>query len=259
MKHFILNNEPDSDGIIRLEGKNYRYLIRTRRLAVGEFFPALLPCGKETLIKILSTGNNLLIGKCEEEKSLDNGLFCKSGIPPIILLQALPKGDKMDLIVRQAAESGISQIIPFVSEFSIGKANVGEKKFSRWERIVKEARQQSGSKVSTALHFPLTINEVFDYWGKINKDGALGLLFHHQGVEKISLHRYLKDDSKIIVMAIGPEGGFSETEVSQFLENGFKALTIGDTVLRTETAALYCAAAIKIILLEKDAWELNKV
>jgi 16S rRNA (uracil1498-N3)-methyltransferase len=59
-------------------------------------------------------------------------------------------------------------------------------------------------------------------------------------------------------MVIGPEGGFSDKEVSLFLENGFKVLTIGDTVLRTETAALYCAAAIRILLLEKDSWKLKQ-
>jgi 16S rRNA (uracil1498-N3)-methyltransferase len=178
--------------------------------------------------------------------------------PSIILLQSLPKGDKMDLIVRQAAETGISKIIPFVSEFSIGKANVGEKKFTRWERIIKEARQQSGSRIDTNLQLPLAINEVFDFWREI-KDEAIGLLFHQQGVEKNSLHGYLKGYPKIVVMAVGPEGGFSDAEVSLFIENDFKALTIGDTILRTETAALYCAAAIKIILLERDTWKLNKI
>jgi len=184
------------------------------------------------------------------------------------LFQALPKGDKMDLIIRQAAEGGIAEIVPFVSEFSVGRINTEGQKISRWERIIKEARQQSGSMISTTLHKPLNTKLLIDYWLSFKNDGALGLLFHHitvsqnlngtEGLEKKCLHRYLDINPKIVVIIIGPEGGFSETEVSLFLENDFKPITIGDSVLRTETASLYCAAAVKTILLEKDSWQLKK-
>jgi 16S rRNA (uracil1498-N3)-methyltransferase len=59
-------------------------------------------------------------------------------------------------------------------------------------------------------------------------------------------------------LAAGPEGGFSGAEVTRFLEAGFKAIRMGDTVLRSETAALYGIAAVRIILLERTAWMLKK-
>ena len=258
MKQFILNKEPDKNGIVQLDGSDYRYLIRVRRLAVGEFFPVILLNGKETLMQITSITNNVLTGKC----SIPNDPSENTGeiIPPIILFQALPKGDKMDLIVRQAAEGGIAEIVPFVSEFSIAKTKIDGAKFTRWERIIKEARQQSGSKTATTLHRLMRISEIFEYWSKIKDEKTTGLLFHHcqGGLEQKSLHGYLNSNPKAVVIAIGPEGGFSETEVSVFLENGFKPITIGNTVLRTETAALYCAAAIRVILLERNTWELKQ-
>jgi 16S rRNA (uracil1498-N3)-methyltransferase len=174
----------------------------------------------------------------------------------------MPKGDKMDLIARQAAEGGVTEVVPFVSEFSVAKTKTDGQKFTRWERIIKEARQQSGSRIATTLHKPLTIKELFEYWEELKTKGALGILFHHVpscALEQISLHGYLNIDSKVVVLAVGPEGGFSDSEVSLFLEKGFKTLTIGDTILRTETAAVYCAAAIRIILLERDSWKLDKV
>jgi len=88
---------------------------------------------------------------------------------------------------------------------------------------------------------------------------VLGLLFHHLPLAQSSLHGYLDRVPQAVVMAIGPEGGFSGLEVSRFLEAGFLPLTIGNTILRTETAALYCAASIRIILLEKDSWMLKQV
>jgi 16S rRNA (uracil1498-N3)-methyltransferase len=169
----------------------------------------------------------------------------------------------MDLIVRQAAESGITEIVPFVSEFSVARIPSAEgQKVNRWERIIKEARQQSGSRNSLLLHHPLKLNDLINYWKKLKSEGAFGLVFHHQvyqkGLEQKSLHEYLNINPKMVVFVIGPEGGFSDTEVSLFLENDFKPITIGDTILRTETAALYCAAAIRIILLERGTWELKK-
>jgi 16S rRNA (uracil1498-N3)-methyltransferase len=271
MKQFILNDEPDKNNKIQLKGDDYRYLVRVRRLAAGEYFPALLPNGEETQVQILSIDDNILLGKCSSPSLVPQTNPCGKSfgtIPPIILFQALPKADKMDLIVRQAAEGGISEIIPFTSEFSIAKTNADGQKFIRWERIIKEARQQSGSKISTVLHKPLTMSELFDYWRKLKNESTQGLLFHHptpaeiknlsaEGLEQKSLHEYLINNPQIVVLVIGPEGGFSEKEVTLFLENNFKLLTIGDTILRTETAALYCAAAIRILLLERDSWELK--
>jgi 16S rRNA (uracil1498-N3)-methyltransferase len=260
VKQFLLAKEPD-DGIVRLDGDDYRYLVRVRRLAPGEFFPALLPNGEETLIQVLSVEKGVLTGK---RVSAQNPQYSPSpSIPALLLFQALPKGEKMDLIVRQAAEGGITEIVPFVSEFSIAKASAGEQKFSRWQRIIREARQQCGSKIATAIRRPLSKEEMINYWKERKAARALGLLFHHQGLEKKTLHSYLDSsylDSvpEVIVIAVGPEGGFSGAEVSLFLENGFNPITIGDTILRAETAALYCAAAVRTILLERDSWQLKQ-
>jgi len=263
LKQFFLEDEPDKDNIVRLYGKDYHYLVRVRRLAINEVFSGVLPNGKETLIQILSVDNNTLTGKCLPSGEDAPNAALKKKLPSLILFQALPKGDKMDLIVRQAAEGGIAEIVPFVSDFSIAKTGVDGQKYARWEKIVREARQQSGSRLATAIRRPIdgknmTIGGLFKYWEELKKSGALGLFFHQQGLENQSLHSYLDNVSGFVVMAIGPEGGFSDTEVSAFLEKGFKPVTIGDTVLRTETAALYCAAAVRIILLERDSWELKQ-
>jgi 16S rRNA (uracil1498-N3)-methyltransferase len=268
MKQFILNSEPDRNGQVRLEGGDYRYLVRVRRLAPGECFPALLPNGEKVIIRIRSVDNQTLIGEISSAL-IDISMAAEvsaasasraSQSPPIILFQALPKGEKMDLIVRQAAEGALNEIVPFASEFSAaGTGKIGRQKFSRWERIIKEARQQSGSTAATTIRQPLSMDDLFAYWEQVKTNnaqdgGALGLLFHHLPLAKESLHRYLDNSPKIVVLAIGPEGGFSPAEAERFVAAGFKPFTIGDTILRTETAALYAQAAVRILLLEKDSW-----
>ena len=253
MKQFILSDEPDRKGQVHLKGNDYRYLVQVRRLAPGENFPVLLPNGSKAFVKVLSVNKHELKGEVLPALG-DN----QTRIPPIILFQAMPKGDKMDIIVRQAAEGGLSEIVPFVSEFSLGKRSFGNtNKFSRWERIIKEARQQSGSLTATKILQLKNIDEIFDYWDRIKtrEPDTLGLLFHQIPLEKSSLHGYLKECPGKVVLVIGPEGGFSESETGRFLAAGFKALVIGDTVLRTETAAVYAQAAVRILLLEKDFWK----
>jgi len=262
MKQFVLNSKPDKNGQLRFEGGDYRYLARVRRLAPGEYFPALLPDAADSVsVRVLSVDNRVLIGEISDEKPVRaESHISKNNLPPIILFQSLPKGEKMDLIVRQAAEGGLAQIVPFMSEFSAVKniKNTGLK-FTRWERIIKEARQQSGSLTMTVIRQPLSIDGLFAFWEELSAQnpGVLGLLFHHLPLEKASLHGYLNKKPEIVVLAIGPEGGFSDSEAQRFMTAGFKPVTIGETILRTETAALYAQAAVRVLLLEGDSWEMT--
>jgi 16S rRNA (uracil1498-N3)-methyltransferase len=260
MKQFVLNSKPDENGHLRFEGRDYRYLVKVRRLAPGEYFPALLPGAVDNVsVRVLSVDKHVLIGEISDENSVRAGSHVSKNVP-IILFQSLPKGEKMDLIVRQAAEGGLAQIVPFMSEFSAIKniKNTGFK-FTRWERIIKEARQQSGSLTPTVLRQPLSIDGLFAFWEEIKTQnpGTLGLLFHHLPLVKASLHSYLDKKPEIVALAIGPEGGFSNSEAWRFMDAGFKPLTIGETILRTETAALYAQAAVRILLLERDSWEMK--
>lgn len=72
MKRFILNREPDSSGMVRLEGDDYHYLVRVRRLAPGEFFPALLPGGAEVLVQVRSVEGGVLTGVLSTQR-VDSG------------------------------------------------------------------------------------------------------------------------------------------------------------------------------------------
>ncbi len=261
MKQFVLNSKPDKNGQLRFEGGDYRYLARVRRLAPGEYFPALLPGAVDSVnVRVLSVDKNVLIGEISDEKPVRvEPSVSRNNLPPIILFQSLPKGEKMDLIVRQAAEGGIEQIVPFMSEFSAIKNKNSWHKFTRWEKIIKEARQQSGSLTPTVIRQPLSIEGLFAFWEDLNAQnpGILGLLFHHLPLAKTSLHGYLYKKPEIVALAIGPEGGFSDSEAQRFITAGFKPLTIGETILRTETAALYAQAVVRILLLERDSWEMK--
>ncbi|MDR2758019.1 MAG: 16S rRNA (uracil(1498)-N(3))-methyltransferase [Spirochaetaceae bacterium] len=262
MKQFILPSPPDKQGRICLSGADYHYLVKVRRAAPGGVFDARLPSGETALVRVCSVEKNRLTGVCiprptgSEEADAPEGV----SLPPMVLFQALPKGSKMDLIVRQAAEGGLSEVVPFCSEFTVPRIGTkGEEKRERWQRIVKEARQQSNSPVSTAVRPPCTGDALGRYWQNLREQypRALGLLLHQAPLAKGSLHGYLSRDPELVVLAVGPEGGFSPGEAAWFLALGFNPIVIGNTIFRVETAALYAAAAVRTILLERASWMLK--
>jgi 16S rRNA (uracil1498-N3)-methyltransferase len=291
MKHFILSSPPGRDGLIRVTGKDFHYLARVRRLRPGDVFKALLPEGGEVPVRVRSLEGAVLTGEClsgngagsfpagtpplqlpPEENRPEAG-NTESALPPLLLFQALPKGSKMDLIVRQAAEGGINEIVPFISEYTVRRIKTSPEESrpaagrmgaggpepgqtERWRRIIREARQQSGSFTATAVGEPCTLEALFARWECLRREypRTLGLLFHQAPLEKGSFHGYLSRDPELVVIAVGPEGGFSPAEIQRFLEADFKPLIMGNTILRTDTAALYAAAAVRIILLERASW-----
>jgi 16S rRNA (uracil1498-N3)-methyltransferase len=268
MKRFILPALPDDRGLIRLAGRDFHYLVRVRRLREGDLFDAVLPDGRAVRVLAQSLADKCLTGECLPVELPD-----ETALPPIILFQAMPKGARLDLIVRQAVEGGIAEIRPFVSAYSVphisGEASPGKgggadasKRVERWRRIVKEARQQSGSSRATEIAAPCTVEEALGYWETLKSRHARprGIILHPfsgDPLVKGSFHGYLYDNPDLVVIAVGPEGGFSPGEVSRFVEADFKPLVIGNTVLRTETASLYAVAAVRVILLENTAWTLT--
>ncbi|MDR1950265.1 MAG: 16S rRNA (uracil(1498)-N(3))-methyltransferase [Spirochaetaceae bacterium] len=283
MKQFLLPTAPDAGGRLCLSGKDYHYLARVRRLSPGDSFDALLPSGDQVRVLVVSADRTCLSCRCffpeERAPTADSSEAVAPEPVSIVLFQALPKGTRMDLIVRQATEGGVTEIVPFESDHSILRLT-GETagRLERWRRIVKEARQQSGSAAATTVRAPAGTAGALAYWGELRdrRPGAVGILLLTSGewgggptaspsggppgqdpLEKGSFHGYLVKSPALVAVAIGPEGGFSPEEASRFMAAGFKPLTIGNTVLRTETAALYATAAIRVILLENQSWMLK--
>jgi 16S rRNA (uracil1498-N3)-methyltransferase len=260
MKQFILRSMPDESGKICLFGADYHYLVRVRRFKAGMIFNALLPNGKKVQVQVLDMSDGWLEGQCVAVPALQQ----LATLPPISLFQALPKGTKMDLIVRQAVECGVSEILPFASTYSVPKIADDKGRKARWERIVREARQQSGSGIATAVHAPISFDELLRHWIAMREQqggGIKGIMLHPLAAQEplVSFHACLErsDACTSIVLVLGPEGGFSPDETARFTADGFTALTLGNTILRTETAAVYAVAAIRIILLERASWILN--
>ncbi len=153
----------------------------------------------------------------------------------IILLQALPEKERMEMIIQKATELGVSAILPFESERSISlKEREGkQKKAHRWQFIAVKAVQQSRRAKIPYVGECRPFQEVLE---NLDQEGLRVLLWEREGKNlKSVVRQYLTQ--RIYVM-VGPEGGFTEGEVGRAREKSFIPVKLGQRILRTETAAI---------------------
>lgn len=159
----------------------------------------------------------------------------------VTICQSLVKENKMDLILQKGVELGAYSFIPLKVKNSIIKGTEKEfqKKGERWQRIVKEASEQSKRNIIPEVKKVFSIEEVvkLDYDVKI-----LCTVNELTRSFKNILQNNKNCDTMIIV--VGPEGGFSQSEEKYFLEHGFLSVSLGNLVLRTETAAIVALSMI---------------
>lgn len=250
MRQFILPEDFKGQSSLSLTGETFHYLCRVIRKKEGDSFPGLDKEGNRWKVTITSiTDDHCLI-------DLEKDEINRSHNAELTLVQCLPKGKKMDLVIRQAVEAGIKEIIPVLSDHAVPRFENDkdlEKKRLRWEKIAIEAMQQSGSSILPVIHKAVKMDDLPSLW---NNRGP-GLYCHQKRIDDNSLHLYLNGTPSNVCIVIGPEGGLSDRELSLLDTAGFRPVYLGDNVLRTETAALFATAAVKVILLENNVWSLR--
>ena len=161
----------------------------------------------------------------------------------IILIAALLKGEKMDLVLQKATELGVSEIVLLQTERTIVKFKKDEKevKMKRFNLILKEAAEQSRRSIVPHLFRVITLDHLSD----IDADVKM-IAYEEEAGPTNSFNKIvdaIKPGQKIAVL-IGPEGGFAEHEVEIALHHGFKKVSLGKRILRAETAAFYALSVI---------------
>lgn len=173
---------------------------------------------------------------------IDNDIELKE---EITLLFALTKGDKIDLVVQKATELGVSKIALIESERTVvtyeGKDK--EKKIARFEKIIKEASEQSHR---NKLPQMLGIFNLNDLQGQVMSE--LNYVAYEADAKQVETMFSGIEKNKSISLLIGPEGGFSELEIQMLTAKGFIRTSLGKRILRAETAAIYGLSVLGYIL-----------
>ena len=168
--------------------------------------------------------------------------------PHIHIALSVPKFAKMDLIVEKSVELGVKAIHPFTSDYSFvkKKSAISENKFKRWEKIVVSATQQCGRGELMQLHEPTDFSSLVE---KFNLQSSAQGLFMYEGETQMSLrqatHALRGEKIQQIWAFIGSEGGFSNNEVEFMKMNKLMPISLGEQVLRVETACVALASILK--------------
>ena len=256
VRSFLLPPGYRGEGRLEIGGADHHYLTRVLRVRPGDRFEATDGRGGRFLLTVQEIRPRFLVARVEAEE--EGGREPAGAGSPAAhlfhLLQCLPKGNKMDLIVRQATEAGVRRIVPLLSRHTVPRLESGEegaRKVARWQRIAREALQQSGNPRLPEILPPVRLE---DYLG--GEPAGTGLFLHQEPLEGSSLHELLAGARREILLLVGPEGGLAAPEVEWLLGRGFRPVHVGPNILRSETAALFALAAAQMILKERDRWQL---
>jgi 16S rRNA (uracil1498-N3)-methyltransferase len=250
MRRFLLPRPYDADETFCATGEDYHYLATVLRLREGAVLQAGDAAGGRYRLVLVKREAARLEFRVEKEAASavdDRDL-------EIVLCVCLPKPATMDLLVRLTTEAGVDRIAPLTSDFSAVKEREAprlEERQRRWEKIARAAFQQSGR---AALPVVEPIARLADI--KAAAPGELAFFADERGEETRALHDLMSGGAyKRARIVIGPEGGFSRPERAALMTRGFAPVFLGKNILRTETAALLTAAAVRLLELEKASWK----
>ena len=235
MIHFISDNSKPG-ARLQLFESDFHYLKHVLRIEEGNSLTVMNRAGHKfcAVVTIVSSRYiEILVGK---------KLLCEKNVNhKFTLLQALPKGSLMNKIIRQTTELGIETIIPVFSSRTQGfiKGNSLDKMIIRWNRISREASQQSGSS-PLQIFYPTSLKTSLSDLQKSD----LQLVFNTKG-PRLANHLYEYKKFASITIAIGPEGGFTVKELGLLNEKGFHTVRLGSSTLRVDTAVIAAISAIE--------------
>lgn len=243
MFNFFVQKENISNGIIYIDGGDFNHIKNVLRMKEGDTFLVSVD-GKSHLSKIESFADNKVIAKVIEENYLDTSLPVE-----IHLFQALPKADKLELIIQKAVELGAEKILPVQTEYCVVKLDdkKSKSKVERWRAISESAAKQCKRAFVPQVEQPLSFKKMLEIVNTYdlflvayeNEQGALSTKSALSKIEK----------GKKIAILIGSEGGLSQKEVDELKEKGALTISLGKRILRAETAAI---TALSVLMMHAE-------
>ncbi|RSD22731.1 16S rRNA (uracil(1498)-N(3))-methyltransferase [Mesobacillus subterraneus] len=241
MQRYFIEEQQNNDQFI-ISGDDYHHIVRVMRMKAGEEIICVLPDGKSAICQIAEITDEMVVA---------NVVKWEEGNPElpvhILIASGLPKGDKLELIIQKGTELGAREFVPFTASRSVVKwdGKKAAKKVERWQKIAKEAAEQSHRSWVPPVNEPVSVKELI----KTSSDFKYKLIAYEEeakegeaSVLSATLAKMQEGDSLLFVF--GPEGGLTTAEVSLLVENGFVACGLGPRILRTETAPLYALSAV---------------
>ncbi len=234
MQNIFLPPDQFTGDTARIDGADHQHLARALRARVGQRVLLLNNRGAAFLAELIEIGKNTTTARLLEPKTLDSE-------PPlyITVAQALGKGDKFEQVIQHGTEAGASAFLPIRAERCVADIppNKTDERLARWRQIAKSAAEQSGRARIPEVGPPTDVAGLLQFAAQ----AETRVLLLHPDPDALPLRAALENPGTPftrLVLAIGPEGGWSSQEVSRARAANVAPVSLGPRILRTETAAL---------------------
>ncbi|KZZ85986.1 16S rRNA (uracil(1498)-N(3))-methyltransferase [Bacillus sp. SJS] len=241
-RYFIDTPRSEIGSSIKAAGDDFHHMIKVMRMREGDSIIWVTSDGEEALCTLAEPGQH------DADCHVSEWVTENKELPVHVTIACgLPKGDKLDLIIQKGTELGARMFIPFNAARSVVKLDdkKSKKKAERWQKIAKEAAEQSYRNRIPSVKNPVSLKELV----QISKKYDVKIAAYEESAkkgEKSSFSKALEQLSagQSLLVATGPEGGFTLEEIDFLQEQGFITAGFGPRILRTETAPLYALAAV---------------
>jgi 16S rRNA (uracil1498-N3)-methyltransferase len=238
MHRFFLPPEQCNETGLVLDDREAHHALHVLRLKPGDPVTILNGVGGVYSCRITATTKSSVRLEVLEQRSI-------APLPwRITLFQAIPKGKVFEEIVEKATELGAFRIVPVISQRVVSTPENPERKVERWKTAAIEAIKQCGSAWLPQIEAPLKLPEAM----KRHPTFDLSLVASLEGDRRHPRHWIdsLKPSGSEVDLAvwIGPEGDFTPEETSLMIKAGARPITLGNLVLRADTAAIYCLSIL---------------
>ncbi|MGJ8653710.1 MAG: RsmE family RNA methyltransferase [Opitutaceae bacterium] len=238
-RSYLFREATVGEGFLILDGRESHHLVRVFRAREGESIEVLDGRGKRYLGTVeIANGKGARIAVDEIIETARTG-------PEITLLQSMPKGKTMDLILRMATEIGATSIQPiFTDQGDVQmKGDRLLSKFEKWRITMIEACKQCGLSHLPSLEVPEQLSAWLEQTPESDASLRIVASLEEGSRPLVDVLSEAKDVQSVVV-AIGPEGDFTLSEYTALREHGFKSVRLGANVLRAETAAAYILSVV---------------
>ena len=251
-----------------LLGANAAHLGRVLRARVGQEFDIV--CGEQlrrgTVVSVSAERVEFALGEVVDRPStLTTGALdtpTGTGERELALLMAIYKFDRLEWAIEKCTELGATRIVPVIARRTDSHlSEAATKRVERWRRIAHEAAQQSRRVATPQVDDPIKLKAALELYSAAqelktqNPEARQASALHpatrlllNENERAKNFRDALAGAAGPVVLAVGPEGGWSGEELAQFEAAGWRSVTLGPTVLRAETAAIAALAAIRAIL-----------
>src|ERR1035437_4697800 len=228
-----------------LVGDHAAHLARVLRAEIGQEFD--IATGDEvrrgTITTISCDRVEFALGKPEGRTLRSTRLTA----PKITLVLAIFKFDRMEWAIEKCTEIGVARIIPVVARRTDAHlATAAAKRQERWQRIVRQAAEQSRRSAPPEIAAPVKLKDLAGVLpaGALTRVVLAESLVESEEDTRLGeiLQSVLQSKPTEVALAVGPEGGWADEELAWFRETGWVAASLGETILRAETAAIVATA-----------------